>query len=115
MFEYTPGIPALATVSGKGESHRSGIHSLAVGPQIAGSQLRALIPTMTVVFSGMKTAVSSLALMGPMGRIVSFCVLWVDEFRDKGPPLAMVIQNRTQSGARSEHLKEGGMSTYHTS
>ena len=48
-FEYTPGIFASVTLSGKGESHRSGFHSIASSPQIVLLVFEERTPIQTVV------------------------------------------------------------------
>ena len=52
---YTPGMCALATLSGNGESHRSGFHSSASGPQMRVDRFAFRMEMMTLVsfFSGM--------------------------------------------------------------
>lgn len=66
---------ALVTLSGRGESHLSGFHSAASGPQMSGSVFKVLMPMMTVVFFGTYTSLMvlpSLPLIGDLrGRIVS--------------------------------------------
>ena len=58
-FEYTPGIFASSTVSGSGVSHRSGFHSAASGPHIAGFLLDELMLTKTCVSLGTKISCMS--------------------------------------------------------
>lgn len=78
-LEYTPGICAWVTVSGRGESHRSGFHSSASDPHIAGLQFAARMPTVISVPLGTKISFNkdpSVALMGDeSGIIMSFRVL----------------------------------------
>ena len=52
-FEYTPGIFASCTLSGRGASQRSGFHSMASSPQIAQFRFEERMPTATVVSFGM--------------------------------------------------------------
>ena len=78
-FEYIPGIRALVTLSGRGESHLSGFHSSASGPHISTDRFTPRIAMKTSVLWGTRispTSVPSLPTIGlESGSTVSFRAL----------------------------------------
>lgn len=67
MFEYTPGRCAFETLSGSGDSHRSGTHSCASSPHISGSRLARMIAIVRVVPFGTKISCISVPSTPVMG------------------------------------------------